>query len=193
MSAQFEFQRNSKRLNTTFSYNLIQFLLVLEELASEETPKPSSFKICCSRGRKDGPLLSWICLPKIPKWSHSPLNPLLSLRKNQLLTSKTRAFLKLTFQDGQKENCDVLHVHFQKYMDKRQQQEGRNQNKTARILVLFVLAYLGQWLSYVIYTVWSYFGEPHWIFVEVIKVVFFSIPITLLIAWVIACDRYSHY
>lgn len=56
---------------------------------------------------------------------------------------------------------------FQKFKEDAQK-SAQKHGKTARILILFVLAYLAQWFPYVMYTIWSYFGEPHWILVEVI-------------------------
>ncbi len=47
--------------------------------------------------------------------------------------------------------------------------DARQHGRTARILTLFVLAYLAQWLAYVVYTIWTYFGEPHWFLVWVCR------------------------
>ena len=52
---------------------------------------------------------------------------------------------------GAKGNTDTL----QKYM------------KTIGILILFVIAYVAQWLPLVAFSIWSYFGVPHIGLVEV--------------------------
>ena len=45
--------------------------------------------------------------------------------------------------------------------------DKNNYTKTARILILFVLAYIVQWWPLVVFTFWSYFENPHIAIVEV--------------------------
>ncbi len=43
-------------------------------------------------------------------------------------------------------------------------------NKTANILTLFVLAYFAQWWPFMLYGVWSYFGPPPVMIVQLIVI-----------------------
>ncbi len=49
----------------------------------------------------------------------------------------------------------------------KQDKDSQSYSKTARILVLFVVAYMAQWWPLVVYTTWSYIAVPHIAIVEV--------------------------
>ncbi len=46
-------------------------------------------------------------------------------------------------------------------MKQEAHKDAHTYRKTARILVLFVAAYLAQWWPSLVYVVWSFFGTPH--------------------------------
>ena len=41
------------------------------------------------------------------------------------------------------------------------QKNGKKYGKTAKVMMLFVAAYIGQWWAYVVHSIWSFFGESH--------------------------------
>ena len=62
--------------------------------------------------------------------------------------------------------CFIL--FFKRFNEDREGNKKRTKySKTARILSLFVIAYLAQWWPVVLYTIWGYEAQPHIILVVV--------------------------
>ena len=61
--------------------------------------------------------------------------------------------------------CHFVVLSLQRF--KEDDDDSRKYRKTAKILVLFVIAYMAQWWPLVVYTVWSYIAVPHIGIIEV--------------------------
>ena len=58
----------------------------------------------------------------------------------------------------------LFHIQVSKSLagkDTRAAENSRKFHKTARVMMLFVAAYIAQWWPYVTHTTWRLFGEPH--------------------------------